>query len=170
MLIALHLFAYVALLTTSSIVRDRVQLTICRSTTAASPFSPVPISRCRRLTLPITDRLRSSAHVPMSAVSLRSSSCCTGHAYSRSRRSLTNWRPCVKFDVAFMHCIASYRIAIFWVISIVSYRFHLGPYRANTTAFGCQSHTSAASMVYWTPDDNGVNQSPSAMHLHRTKQ
>ena len=39
----------------------------------------------------------------------------------------------VKFDVAFMHRIVSYRIAIFCVISIVSYRFHLGPYRANTT-------------------------------------
>jgi len=41
----------------------------------------------------------------------------TGHAH---RRSLTDWRPCVKFDVAFMHRIVSY--------GFVSYRFPLNRY------------------------------------------
>jgi len=94
MMTALFSVAYRAPLTTSSIVRDHVQLMTCRSTTAASPLSPVPILRGRRSTLPIIrPRLRSSVHVAVSAVSLRSSSCCTGQARiccSSSRRSLTN--------------------------------------------------------------------------------
>ena len=79
--------------------------------TAVSPFSPVPISRCRRLTFPITERLRSSVHVPVSAVSLRSSSCCTGQARSRcsSRHSLRNWRPCWSaLNLTLRLCIVSY--------------------------------------------------------------
>ena len=108
--------------TMSSIMRDRVQLTTCRSTTAASPFSPILISHSRRSTLPISrPRLRSSAHVPVLVVSLRSSSCCYGQARSRcssSRRSLSNWcRWCSALNSTLRLCIISYRIAILCVIS-----------------------------------------------------
>jgi len=103
-------------------------------TTAASPLSPVPISSCYWSTLPITDRLRSLRTCPCRLFRCdRRPAVPATLSCSSSRCSLTNWRPCVTFDVALMHRVVSYRIAIFCVISIVSYRFPLGPYRANTS-------------------------------------
>jgi len=132
-------------------------------TTSASPLSPVPISRCCRSTLPITDRLRSSAHVPVSAAVSRRPAVpdrlTVAAAAADVRRSLTNWRPCVKFDVALMHRIVSYHIAIFCVISIVSYRFPLGPYRANTTKNVSVSALQALGLglVSWQKSDVSVS-------------
>jgi len=138
MLTALFSVAYAAPLTTSSIVRDRVQLTTYRSSTVASPSSLVPISRCRRSTLPTSQsRLRSSAHVPVSAVSLRSSSCCTDQACSHcssSRHSLTNSPQCWSSLHLTLHlCVVSCLLISRYFVDIVSYRFPLGPYRANTS-------------------------------------
>jgi len=82
--------------------------------------------------------LRSSVHVPVSAVSLQSLSCCTGQTCIRSsssRRSLTNLRPCWSaLNLTLRLCIILYRTVSqnFVWYHIVSYRFPLGPYRANT--------------------------------------
>ena len=131
----------------SSIVRDRIQLTTCWSTTVASPFSSMPISRCRRSTLLISQqRLTSSVHMPVSAVSLRSSSCCTGQARSRcTGRQFVNerllllhpdvhWRTDARVGARCIYAsylIVSYRDILCDIDRIVS--FPLRPYHANTS-------------------------------------
>ena len=118
---------------TSVNVRDRIQLTTCRSSRVASPFSSMPILRCRRSTLRISQQRLTSSHAQLRTCPCRLFRC--------------DRRPCVKFDVAFMHHIVSYRIAIFCVISIVSYRFPLRPYRANTILNPYWSHRKSDSAL-----------------------
>ena len=104
-------------------------------------MSPVLISRCRRWSLPTTTTFE--------IVCARA---CVGYfaaivvllyqPYSQPLQQqqtfideLTPVLKCVKFDVAFMHRIVSYCIAIFCVISHRIVSFSLVPYRANTSSF-----------------------------------
>jgi len=118
---------WIGVYTTSSIVRDRIQLTTCRSSRVASPFSSMPISRCRRSTLLISQQRLTSSHAQLRTCPYRLFRCDRRPAIDE----LTPVSERVKFDVAFMHRIVSYRDILCDIDRIVS--FSLRPYRANTT-------------------------------------